>query len=103
MEIGETPEQTVARETREEVGIEVENIRYIQSQSWPFPSQLMLGFFADYRSGTITPAPDEIADARWFPIDEISVPVPAALSVSGQLINRYCSDAGESNNQQKEI
>jgi NAD+ diphosphatase len=89
MEVGETPEETVAREVREEVGIELENIRYVQSQSWPFPSQLMLGFFADYKSGEVDPDPDELAEAYWFPIDNIPVPTAPALSVAGKLLTIY--------------
>jgi NAD+ diphosphatase len=89
MEIGETPEQTVAREVREEAGIEVENIRYIQSQSWPFPSQLMLGFFADYKSGELNPDPEELSEADWFPVLDIPVPVAPSLSVAGQLLENY--------------
>lgn len=89
MEVGETPEETVAREVREEVGIELKNIRYVRSQSWPFPSQLMLGFFADYDGGTIRPDAREIAEAAWFPVDGIPVETPPALSVAGQLIEIY--------------
>ena len=91
IEIGETPEQTVAREVREEVGIEVENIRYARSQSWPFPSQLMLGFYADYKSGDIVPEPAEIESADWFRFDQLP-PVPSAnISVAGALIQDYVS------------
>lgn len=91
IEIGETPEQTVAREVKEEVGIEVENIRYARSQSWPFPSQLMLGFYADYKSGEIVPEPEEIEIADWFRFDRLP-PVPSAsISVAGALIEDYVS------------
>ncbi len=89
MEIGETPEETVAREVREEAGIEIDNIRYVQSQSWPFPSQLMLGFFADYKSGDLNPDPEELSDADWFQLGKISVPVAPSLSVAGQLLEIY--------------
>ncbi len=89
MEIGETPEQTVAREVREEAGIEIENIRYVQSQSWPFPSQLMLGFFADYKSGDLNPDPEELSEADWFEVGNITVPVAPSLSVAGQLLEIY--------------
>jgi NAD+ diphosphatase len=89
MEIGETPEQTVAREVREEAGIEIENIRYVQSQSWPFPSQLMLGFFADYKSGDLNPDPQELSEADWFEVGNIAVPVAPSLSVAGQLLEIY--------------
>lgn len=89
MEAGETPEQTVAREVREEVGIEVENIRYIKSQSWPFPSQLMLGFFADYKSGDIEVDGHEIAEAHWYEPDELPLSPAAGISVAGQLIELF--------------
>ena len=89
IEVGETPEQTVVREVREEVGIEVENIRYIKSQSWPFPSQLMLGFIADYKAGEIVVAPKEIEEAHWYDVDSLpKVPSPA-ISVAGELIQTF--------------
>ncbi len=89
IEIGETPEQTLSREVREEVGVEVGNIRYVQSQSWPFPSQLMLGFLADYRSGEIVPEPGEIEDARWFPVSDLPAVPSSTISVAGKLIEGY--------------
>lgn len=89
IEIGETPEQTVAREVKEEVAIEVDNIRYIKSQSWPFPSQLMLGYLADYRSGEIEPAPEEIAEADWYDVDNLPIIPSAAISVAGELIQHF--------------
>jgi NAD+ diphosphatase len=89
IEIGESAEQTVHREVLEEVGLEIENVRYFKSQSWPFPSQLMLGFFADYKSGDIVPEPGEIEEAYWFDIDDLpAVPSPA-ISVAGELIQHY--------------
>ncbi len=89
MEVGETPEETVVREVYEEVGIEVDNIRYIKSQSWPFPSQLMLGFFADYKSGDISVDGKEIAEARWFPCTDLPLTPAAGVSVAGQLIELF--------------
>jgi NAD+ diphosphatase len=85
VEAGETLEQAVAREIREEVGIEVKNIRYASSQPWSFPHQLMVGFFADYESGDITPAPGEIDEADWYPIDNLPH-IPNPVTISGQLI-----------------
>jgi NAD+ diphosphatase len=90
VEIGETPEQTVAREVREEAGIEVSNIRYVKSQSWPFPSQLMLGFFADYASGELRPEPGEIEELKWFTPAEMPVIPAPGISVAGQLIKLHC-------------
>lgn len=66
MEVGESAEHAVRREIKEEVGIEVKNIRYRGSQSWPFPDQLMLAFTAEYESGEIVLQEEEISDARWF-------------------------------------
>ncbi|PCJ28421.1 MAG: NAD(+) diphosphatase [SAR86 cluster bacterium] len=96
VEIGETPEETVAREVMEEVGLEVENIRYIKSQSWPFPSQLMLGFVADYKSGEITPEPSEIAEAHWYDIDNLPNVPSADISVAGELIQHFIAQVRSS-------
>lgn len=85
MEPGETPEQAVKREVWEETGIKVKNIRYFGSQSWPFPSQLMLGYIAEYRDGEITISPDEIEDAQWFHFDELPT-YPPITSIAGRLI-----------------
>ena len=57
IEVGESAEETVLREVKEESGLIVHNIRYIKSQSWPFPSQLMLGFHADYKSCLLYTSP----------------------------------------------
>jgi NAD+ diphosphatase len=86
VEAGETLEDTVARETREEVGLEVTDIRYITSQPWPFPNSLMLGFTARCAGGTIKVDGKEIEDARWFSRDELP-----ALSQHGS-ISRYLID-----------
>src|SRR5207344_1476293 len=61
VEPGESLEQCVHREVREEVGIEVANVRYFSSQPWPFPHSLMVGFTADYAGGELVPDPEEIA------------------------------------------
>lgn len=68
---GECLEGAVAREVREEVGVEVDDIRYVGSQNWPFPSQIMLGFVARYSGGEVAIDPDELEDARWFPCDQL--------------------------------
>ena len=63
---GESLEGAVAREVKEEVGVDVTDIQYVGSQNWPFPSQLMVGFVARYAGGEITIDTDELEDARWF-------------------------------------
>lgn len=88
IEAGETAEETLVREVREEVGVEVRNLRYFQSQSWPFPNQLMLGFFAEYAGGEIVCDHMEIADAQWFHYSKLPM-IPPESSVSGQLIQHY--------------
>ncbi|KAE8544675.1 NAD(+) diphosphatase [Marinobacter nauticus] len=86
VEPGENLEQAVAREVMEETGLAVTNIRYQGSQPWPFPHQLMLGFFADYESGELRLQEDELADAGWFTVDE-HPPVPSETTIAGRLIN----------------
>jgi NAD+ diphosphatase len=88
IEAGENAEECLRREVQEEVGIEVGALSYFRSQSWPFPNQLMLGFFAEYRAGEIVCEPGEIADARWFHHSELPQ-VPPETSISGQLIRDY--------------
>ena len=89
IEIGESAENTVHREIKEEVGVLVENVRYKKSQSWPFPSQLMLGFHADYSSGEIVAEPSEIEEASWFDISDLPSVPSAKISVAGELIQLY--------------
>jgi NAD+ diphosphatase len=87
-EAGESLENTAAREVREEVNIEVREIRYIASQPWPFPHSLMLGFSARYAGGELRPDGIEIEDAQWFSRDKLPL-LPGRGSVSRFLINRW--------------
>ena len=68
---GESLEGAVAREVKEEVGVDVTDIQYVGSQNWPFPSQIMLGFIATYAGGQVAVDADELDDARWFPHDAL--------------------------------
>lgn len=88
VEAGESLEDCVKREVMEEVGISVNKLEYFRSQPWPFPSQLMLGFFAEYAAGDIQIDPFEIVDAKWFRYDQLPQ-TPAPASVAGQLIAHY--------------
>jgi len=88
VEPGETLEECVKREVREEVGIEVKNISYFGSQPWPFPNSLMIAFTAEYESGKIQIDPKEIKEAGWFTADELP-PIPSSISISRKLINWF--------------
>jgi NAD+ diphosphatase len=87
-EAGESLEATVAREIREEVGLEVRDIRYMRSQPWPFPNSLMLGFAARHAGGEIKPDGIEIEDARWFTRDDLPE-LPGRGSVARSLIGLW--------------
>ncbi len=88
VEAGETVEETVHREVREEVGLSVGGLRYFKTQAWPFPHQLMIGFFADYVSGDIQIDDEEITDAQWFHYSQLPE-VPPAESLSGMMIHTF--------------
>ncbi|MEN9847820.1 MAG: hypothetical protein RL368_560 [Pseudomonadota bacterium] len=89
VEAGESVEETVVREIREEVGLEIKNVRYFGSQAWPFPSSLMLGFTAEYAWGELRPHPKEIEDARWCNIHELPALLPSKLSIASRLIKNF--------------
>lgn len=88
IEPGETAEETLVREVQEEVGVDISGIRYFQSQSWPFPNQLMLGFFAEYAGGDIVCDNTEIVDAQWYHPSNLPM-IPPESSISGQLIQHH--------------
>ncbi|MGB9937232.1 MAG: NAD(+) diphosphatase [Methanobacterium sp.] len=88
VEAGETLEEAVLRETEEEVGLKVKNIKYFGSQPWPFPHSLMMGFTAEYESGEIKVDEKEIDDAKWFAPEEIELP-PSKMSIASELIDWF--------------
>ena len=88
LEAGETVEEAVQREVREEVGIEVEDIEYFGSQSWPFPNSLMIGCICKYKSGEIKVDENEIVKAKWFKKEEIPKP-PSDISIFSRLIKNF--------------
>jgi NAD+ diphosphatase len=94
VEPGETLEQTVEREVKEEVGVDVGNVRYFGSQPWPFPHSLMIGFNADYTGGELVLQESEIVEADWFRHDQLP-PVPKGrMSIAGWLIEDWVTRMG---------
>jgi NAD+ diphosphatase len=85
VESGETLEQAVHREVKEEVGVAVKNLRYFSSQPWPFPHSLMVGFLADFAGGEITVDGHEILEAYWYKHDELPQ-IPPKFSIAGKMI-----------------
>jgi len=88
VEPGESLEEAVVREVREEVGVELADLRYFSSQPWPFPNSLMVGFVARYAGGEIRRQEDEIEDARWFTADDLPL-LPFHASIARRLIEDF--------------
>ena len=88
VETGETLEQAVQREVKEETGLSVKNIRYFDSQPWPFPSGLMVGFTAEYAGGELHLQREELKKAGWF--NKTNLPnLPEKLSIARRLIDAW--------------
>lgn len=88
LDVCESLEECAQREALEETGVSIKNLRYVASQAWPFPSQLMVGFVADYCSGDIKVDGKEIDDARWFTIGSLPS-LPASRSIARFLIDTF--------------
>jgi NAD+ diphosphatase len=88
LDFGECLEEAVVREVLEETGVQVSNIRYVGSQSWPFPSQLMAGFVADYAGGEVFVEEKELEDARWFPVTALPL-LPPKRSIARYLLDNF--------------
>ena len=86
LEAGESVEDAVRREVCEEVSVEVEDLRYFASQSWPFPNSLMIAFTCRYAGGELRHDPAELADAGWYDIDALPQ-LPQRLSIARALID----------------
>jgi len=89
LEPGESIEDAVHREVFEEVGLQVKDLKYFGSQSWPFPHSLMIAFSAEYAGGEIRLQEDEIVEARWFGPDDAMPPYAKGISISGALIEAH--------------
>lgn len=88
VEPGETFEECVKREVKEEVGINVKNIRYFGSQPWPFPDSLMVGFIAEYEGGEIKVDNEEIVKAAWFTAGDLPN-VPPKNTIAKDLVDWF--------------
>ena len=93
VEPGETLEQCVKREVREETGIELCRLRYFASQPWPFPHSLMIAFTAEYAAGEIQVDPEEIVDAHWYAADALP-DIPDSITMARRLIDWFVQTAG---------
>ena len=101
VEPAETPEQAAHRELFEEAGLKIDNITYQFSQPWPFPSSLMMGFFATANSRELVLDPAEIVDAKWLTRDEIiahlngdvfeGMFIPPRFTIARRLIERWAN------------
>jgi NAD+ diphosphatase len=93
VEPGESLEEAVAREVKEEVGLAIKDIRYFGSQNWPFPHSLMIGFAATYAGGEISLNDEEIETADWFTADTLP-PIPGKISIARKLIDWFLEKQG---------
>jgi NAD+ diphosphatase len=93
VEPGESVEGALRREVREEVSVEVDDLRYRRSQPWPFPHSLMLGFNARYAGGEVVCDGREILDAGWFAPDDLPE-LPGPISIARWLIDDWVARTG---------
>jgi NAD+ diphosphatase len=101
VEPGESLEEAVTREVREEAGLAVTNVRYRGSQPWPFPSSIMLGFHAEAETDApIRFDPGELQDAQWFTridiarFDQLGLRLPSGDSIASRLLNEWLNQTG---------
>jgi NAD+ diphosphatase len=101
VEAGESVEEAVVREVREEAGIEITNLRYFGSQPWPFPQSLMLGYFAEATTTEIVRG-SELAEVRWFDVAETKEVLrrhiarfPHIETISQKLMKQWLADRAQ--------
>ncbi len=92
IEVGESIEEAIHREVKEEIGITVKNCQYFGSQSWPFPDSLMIGFIADYAAGELIINQDEIEAAGWYRFDHLPGRPSTSISIAAKLINHFITE-----------
>lgn len=88
VEIGESLEDAARREVREEIGVEITDLKYFSSQPWPFGHSLMIGFRARYASGEVRPDGNEIVEAGWFQRDALPL-LPPPISIARRMIDAF--------------
>lgn len=88
VETGETLEEAVIREVKEETGIHIQNIRYFGSQPWPYPCGLMVGFHADYLKGDLHLQQSELSRGGWFRRNNLPH-IPEKLSIARKLLDDW--------------
>jgi len=93
IEAGESAEQALHREVFEEVGLEIQNIRYVGSQAWPYPGQLMMGYIADAKTKDIKIDGVEIAEAHWFKYDQLPSVIAPPTIMAGRLIQQFVNES----------
>ena len=91
LETGETLEECVRREVREETGLTIRNITYFGNQPWPYPSNLMVGFMADYAGGKIKLQEEELSTAAFFTRDHLPE-LPQKLSLARRMIDAWLEE-----------
>ena len=91
VDAGENFEDAVRREVMEEASIEVEDLRYFGSQTWPFPSNIMVGFRAEYASGELTPDGEEVVESGWFDKDNLPE-IPHKGSIARAMIDAWLEE-----------
>jgi len=96
VEPGETLEEALMREVKEESGITVKDIRYFGSQPWPFPHSLMIGFTANYASGQVTLNDSENIDVGWFTAENLPSQLPSEMSIARKLIDSFLESCNSS-------
>ncbi len=88
LEAGESLEECVAREVKEETGLSIRNIRYFGSQSWPYPSGVMIGFMAEYLNGDICLQEEELSCGKFYTLEDLPE-LPGKISLARKMIDHW--------------
>ena len=102
---GESLEDAIRREVREEASIEVKDIRYFGSQTWPFPSNIMIGFRAEYASGELKPDGEEVVESGWFDREHLPE-IPRHGSIARAMLDAWVAESrkeGSADNENRKV